>query len=153
MRTLDDFLICSGEWQGTNRVQLGNSEPVHESSSRVVVTPIVRQKLIRVDQTWCWMDQRQIGAMLIGYDRASDTVSLHWVDTFHTSKEVMSCTGSFDPLGKLIVHGSYASPPGPDWGWRIEISWIDGSELRIDMFNIDPSGKEDRGVWASFARV
>jgi hypothetical protein len=53
----------------------------------------------------------------------------------------------------LSVRGSYAAPPGPDWGWRIEIT-PDGRTLRIVMFNIWPDGsREDLAAEASYTRA
>jgi hypothetical protein len=63
----------------------------------------------------------------------------------------MACAGNFNPQGTLIVHGNYPAPPGPDWGWRIEIPVVKEGRLKIDMFNIDPTGKEDGGVWVEFS--
>ncbi len=49
--------------------------------------------------------------------------------------------GQPDPLGSLSVQGTYAAPPGPDWGWRITLSLDEDNWLRLGMVNIFPDGK------------
>ena len=39
----------------------------------------------------------------------------------------MACEGAVEPDWAIAVHGSYAAPPGPDWGWRIFIRPADGT--------------------------
>jgi hypothetical protein len=43
--------------------------------------------------------------------------------------KVMTCRGpvQLDPL--LSVRGYYAAPPGPDWGWRIDLQSAGDSAL------------------------
>jgi len=151
VNAFDKLLASSGAWEGTNRVQVSTGEPMHESPSRIVVTPMLRDTFIRLDQTWTWEGKEQVGAMLIGHNRKSEKASIHWIDTFHNGFKVMACAGNFNPQGTLIVHGNYPAPPGPDWGWRIEIPVVKEGRLKIDMFNIDPTGKEDGGVWVEFS--
>ena len=50
------------------------------------------------------------------------------------------------------LHGTYAAPPGPDWGWRITIRSGSASELQIIMHNISPEGQEDLAVQANYQR-
>jgi hypothetical protein len=151
MNAFDKLLKCSGTWEGATRLQSSAGEPMHESPSLMVVTPILRDTFIRLDQTWTWEGKEQLGSMLIGYDRESQTANLHWIDTFHNGPRVMACTGKINPQGTLIVHGNYPAPPGPDWGWRIEIPMMNERRIKIDMSNIDPTGKEDGGVWTEFS--
>jgi hypothetical protein len=151
MNAFDKLLTCTGTWEGVTRLQFSAAEPMHESPSLIVVTPLLRGTFIRLDQTWTWEGKEQLGSLLIGHDPKSQTATLHWIDTFHNGLRVMACAGNFNAQGALIVLGSYPAPPGPDWGWRIEIPTIKERRIKIDMFNIDPTGKEDGGVWAEFA--
>jgi hypothetical protein len=68
-------------------------------------------------------------------------------------KKVMACQGSAQDGGTLSVRGSYAAPPGPDWGWKIDISPDSGQRIRISHFNIDPDGKEHPAVIGLNSRV
>jgi hypothetical protein len=66
----------------------------------------------------------------------------------------MACSGRKTGGPTLSVRGSYAAPPGPDWGWRIDVI-AGGEKLRIVMFNVWPQehgGKEDLAVEAVYAR-
>ena len=51
------------------------------------------------------------------------------------------------------MRGSYAAPPGPDWGWRIAIRPGDGSALAIVMHNVTPGGEEAVAVEATYKRA
>jgi len=42
--------------------------------------------------------------------------------------------------------GSYAAPPGPDWGWRTVIEIPDDDSFRMVMYNVSPEGKEELAV-------
>jgi hypothetical protein len=55
----------------------------------------------------------------------------------------------------LSVRGTYAAPPGPDWGWRIDVT-PGGEGLRVIMHNVWPEeqgGKEELAVEAVYARA
>src|SRR5947207_489920 len=120
MNGFDSLLNCSGAWEGHNRVQPTPDDPVNESSSRLVVTPVLRDTFIRLDQTWSWNETPQSGSLLIGYARKSNAASIHWIDTWHNGTRVMPLIGECDPSGVLIARGHFAVDDGPDWGWRIE---------------------------------
>jgi hypothetical protein len=53
----------------------------------------------------------------------------------------------------IDVRGSYAAPPGPNWGWRTVIETPDDDSLRIVMYNVSPEGKEDLAVDAVYRRA
>jgi hypothetical protein len=65
---------------------------------------------------------------------------------------IMNFTGTCDEQGTVRVLGSYAAPPGPDWGWRIEIEPAAGS-WTLRMFNITPDGQEVLAVEATLSRI
>jgi len=68
--------------------------------------------------------------------------------------KVMACSGRSSPEGTIALRGCYAAPPGPDWGWRIEITPDEKMGLRLVMFNIRPDGKhEELAVNARYQRV
>lgn len=66
--------------------------------------------------------------------------------------KAMDCHGAVAEGNRIAVQGSYAFPPGPDWGWRIEITPEDGCSLRVLMFNISPDGHSQPAVEASYTR-
>ncbi|HSK76202.1 MAG TPA: DUF1579 family protein, partial [Thermoanaerobaculia bacterium] len=95
----------------------------------------------------------QEGSLLIGFNKKTETITAHWIDSFHNGNNVMACTGPKPDGPSLSVQGSYAAPPGPDWGWRIRIT-PDGDALRIVMHNLWPEGgQEDLAVEATYTRV
>jgi Protein of unknown function (DUF1579) len=153
MKALDGLAGCAGSWRGTNTLQDPNSNTPEDSSSSATVTPVLGGKFVRLDYTWSYRGAPQEGSLLIGFDTQADQVTAHWVDTWHMSDKVMACVGPRPDSAILSVRGSYAAPPGPDWGWRIEIT-PDGRTLRIVMFNIWPDGsREDLAAEASYTRA
>jgi len=152
MNAFEKMLACAGTWEGINRVKTAAAEPSDESTSRVIVTPVLRDTFIHFDHTWSWKGEPQIGAMLIGYSPNSGAASIHWIDTWHNGRRVMPLVGAFNEDGILVANGSFPVKDGPDWGWRIEIEVNDGG-LRIEMFCLDPGGKRDGGVLGNFRRV
>ncbi len=69
----------------------------------------------------------------------------------------MLCEGDIQPDGAARVKGSYAAPPGPDWGWRITIKPPinapgSGESFRMTMHNITPDGEEMLAVEAAYTR-
>ena len=63
----------------------------------------------------------------------------------------MACEGAVEPDGAIAVRGSYAAPPGPDWGWRIVIRPAGKPALHIVMYNVTPGGQEALAVEATYA--
>ena len=54
--------------------------------------------------------------------------------------------------GSVSIQGSYAAPPGPDWGWRILIEPRQADSFWMVMYNISPEGREALAVEATYAR-
>jgi hypothetical protein len=80
-------------------------------------------------------------------------VTAHWIDTWHMGDKVMACRGTPGSNGEISVQGSYAVPPGPDWGWRTIIRPQENQSLQIIMFNIWPDGREELAVETDYTRV
>ena len=76
-----------------------------------------------------------------------------WVDSWHMSDKVMTCEGASPDAVSLEVRGSYAAPPGPDWGWRTVIETAEDDLLRMVMYNISPEGTEYLAVEADYRRA
>jgi len=151
MSNLNQILACAGPWQGANRLYTSPQCAADESPSTLTVTPLLRGTFVRLDQTWAWEGKPQEGSLLIGFDSDAKQVALHWIDTFHMSRKVMVCSGVLRGDGVIEVRGGYAAPPGPDWGWRIEIMAEPPARIEIRMFNIDPAGQEALAVLATYA--
>lgn len=147
---VQSLLRHAGVWHGINRLYLDPNGPPDESDSRLVITPLLGDRFVRIDQTWSWQGKPQEGSMLVGFDSDVRQASLHWIDTFHLGRKVMACTGAPGQSELLDVLGSYSAPPGPDWGWRITIELNGQDKLQIRMFNIEPDGKPQLAVHASY---
>jgi len=139
-----------GYWVGRNRLWLSPNEPVRESETTAFVASIAQGKFITLQYTWTYEDQPQDGFLVIGQEGRSNLVKAVWIDSWHMGNQSMQCQGSLDPQGSLSVLGSYAAPPGPDWGWRIIIDPGEDNTLRIVMMNISPEGKEELAVEANY---
>ncbi len=152
MSALDGLAACAGRWQGTSTLQDPHAGIADESASTATVTPVLDGRFVRVDYTWGYQGQPQEGSLLIGLQKKAGTVTGHWIDSFHNGDKVMACSGPASDDGTLTVRGSYAAPPGPDWGWRIDLT-PGGDTLRIVHHNVWPEGKEELAVDSSYTRA
>ena len=110
---------------------------------------------VRVDYTWSYQGKPQQGSILFSTDDATGAVTARWTDTWHTGNQPMVCSGRKTGGPTLSVRGSYAAPPGPDWGWRIDVT-PDGDRLRIVMHNVWPQelgGEEELAAEALYQRA
>ena len=154
MSLLDDWIACAGSWRGVSTLQdpeLGIGE---ESPSTVKVTPVLVGRFVRLDYTWSYRGQPQEGSLLIGFEKGEETITAHWIDTWHMSDKVMACRGPRPDGPTLALLGSYPAPPGADWGWRIELTVEPEGTLRLVMYNLWPEGgREDLAVEATYTRT
>jgi hypothetical protein len=150
MSILDTLSTCAGHWRGTNRLLDPTHNLAEDSAGTAAVTPLLGGRFVRLDYTWEYQGKPQEGSLLIGFDPKTETASAHWIDSWHMGRQVMACSGTGGD-GRLAVTGSYAAPPGPDWGWRIEIT-PEGEGLVLVMYNIWPEGREDLAVEARYGR-
>lgn len=152
MSILDSLAACAGRWVGTSRLQDPHAGLSEESPSTATVQSVCGGRFIRLDYTWAYRGSPQEGSLLIGYDKGASEATAHWIDTWHMGDKVMTCRGTAEPSGQISVRGSYAAPPGPDWGWRITIT-PHGEALRMVMHNVTPEGQEEVAVEAEYERV
>jgi hypothetical protein len=150
MSVHENLTACAGSWKGTNRLQDPNTNAPDESPSTATVTSILGDTFVRLDYTWAHQGQPQEGSLLIGGEGTS--VTAYWIDTWHMGHKVMACQGVAESDGRISVRGSYAAPPGPDWGWRINLIPNRGQMLGVIMFNISPEGREELAVEAAYSR-
>lgn len=150
MTAFDQLKSCAGDWRGESQLVLSPGRPAEVSESTMAVTPILQGRFVRVEQTWSRNNAEQQGVLLVGFDPKSGALSGHWVDTFHMGHAVMALAGSSTDGDTLDLLGSYAAPPGPDWGWRIVVEPKPNETLGITMFNIDPEGQEALAVKAEY---
>jgi hypothetical protein len=151
MDPFDALRAAAGNWRGTSTLQDPHAGVADESPSTATVVPT--QDGARLAYTWSYRGEPQEGSILFGTDGAA--VTARWADTWHTGNRPMVCSGPTPDGRTLSVRGTYAAPPGPDWGWRIDV--LPGGEaLRVVMHNTWPEergGREDLAVEAVYARA
>ena len=64
-------------------------------------------------------------------------------------RAVMALAGTDADCARIRLQGSYAAPPGPDWGWRIALD-VTQTSLTLSMTNIFPDGREQAAVEAGY---
>ena len=152
MSGLDRLAACAGRWQGSNRLHDPHTDAPEDSTATVVLATLLGGRFIRLDYTWSYRGAAQEGSLLIGYQSDHGKVTAHWIDSWHMSEGVMACEGAVEAEGTIAVRGSYAAPPGPDWGWRIVLRPSDEAALHVVMSNVTPDGQEALAVEATYAR-
>lgn len=150
MSAFDRLIEAAGSWRGTNRLFNPHSGQAEESDSTAEVAPLLGGRFIRIDYTWSYQGAPQQGSMLFGRDRAANGYTYHWIDSWHMSDGAMNSRGA-EAEAEIDVRGTYAAPPGPDWGWRTVIR-PGADSLDILMFNVSPDGQEYPAVEAEYRR-
>jgi Protein of unknown function (DUF1579) len=142
-----------GNWTGTNLLRLNwLTPPNHLSPTSLTVAPVAKGKFLSFTYDWSHENVAQEGLLVLGHDREDGVVTAAWIDSWHMTSKILTCMGSIDRHGAIDVRGSYAAPPGPDWGWRIVISVQSGGQLQITMYNCSPEGVEELAVQANYER-
>lgn len=143
-----------GSWTGTNCLHDPHTGFPDESPSDLVIVSEGNAP-IKMTYSWVYMGDNQTGSFEIRFDKDFNQGTLDFKDTWHTGETGIPCQGTIDPLGKMNFLGSYAAPPGPDWGWRILLyppHTDERERLSVQMFNIEPDGTEEIAVEALYHR-
>ncbi len=152
MSGLQSLLMLAGTWAGKNRLQLSPTTVPDVSDSTLTVTPVLKDRFVRLDYTWRFGHAPQEGCFILGFDSGTKEASAFWIDSFHMGEKGMDLRGTVDGEGQIHLVGSYKAPPGPDWGWRTVI--IPNSDnLRLVSYNISPNGEEDLAVEGDFTKA
>lgn len=152
MTPVESLATLAGTWAGTSTLHDPHTGRPEPSDSALTVTPILGGRFVRLDYTWAHNGKPHEGSLLVGHDPAAGVTTAHWIDSWHMGRAVMACTGRADGVG-LAVRGTYPAPPGPDWGWRIDLTPT-AAGLRLVMHNVFPAeqgGAEQVAVEADYA--
>lgn len=142
-----------GDWSGTNHLHLSWLTPSdYHSSSQMAIAAVAHEKFLTLMYTWSHENKAHEGLLVLGYDAAQQVATASWLDSWHMSSKLMSCTGTIDERGEIAVKGYYEAPPDPDWGWRIVIA-VRNEALRMTMYNCTPAGEEELAVQADYVRA
>jgi hypothetical protein len=146
------FLGWAGDVAGLIHLLESPDAAGEDSRSTLEIGPALGERFVHLDQRWSYHGKPQQGTLLVGFDPESNIASVHWIDTWHMGHKVMACSGRMTDHGGVDVRGSYAAPPGPDWGWRITIDAVPKTRIDIMMFNVNPAdGGEQLAVRGTFA--
>jgi Protein of unknown function (DUF1579) len=153
MSVSGSFRALTGSFRGRKKLWVRPGEPVRESESSAQVSVAANGKFLHISYTWKEGELQQ-GLLIIGVEDDGQTVSAAWIDSWHNGDRMMVCRGGKTPSGGWSVRGSYPAPPGPDWGWRIEIQPGSGSDKwQLSMFNATPDGQEMLAVEVNYLRT
>lgn len=140
-----------GDWVGTKQLYFSPPPaPALSSPSKLSVTPVAGGSFLQFNYDWTYEGETQAGLLLFGVEE-ENAASAAWVDSFHMSSKIMFSTGTA-ASGSADLRGTYAAPPGPDWGWRTAIRPVSANQLQVLMHNISPDGQEDLAVQIDYTR-
>jgi hypothetical protein len=141
-----------GRWTGDNTVWLEpGTDPLRSSASAEVSLEAEGQALC-LRYAWAEGGKPQSGILLLVGDAAMNAWAGSWTDSWHFAHQLMDCRGSGDG-NAVSVRGTYAAPPGPDWGWRLVLEAGDADRCTLRMYNSTPDGHEALAVETPLARL
>lgn len=150
LKSLHEALL--GDWSGEKSLWFDpKARPHAVCASTLSVAPEALGQFLALRYRWSFESKPQEGLLLVGNDNSQDAVSAAWVDSFHSSGAVMKFSGSASADGFSVL-GSYAAPPGPDWGWSITLKLVDATRLEVLMHNIEPGKPPERAVLLVWTR-
>lgn len=141
-----------GEWTGINRLWVTPDEPARESETTASTTLAAQGRFLALRYTWTDEGRPQDGEMLIGLDPKRKQVHAAWIDSWHMGDRFMVLAGEPREDEAIVVRGTYEAPPGPDWGWRIEIRPEAEDAFELLMYNLSPESEEVLAVEATYSR-
>jgi hypothetical protein len=116
------------------------------------INTIGQDQFSEIRYSWADEGQPQEGRLILGEESKQNIIQAVWFDTWHMRDQFMVCKGSANDHGVVSVQGTYAAPPGPDWGWQITIEPKDKNEFRFLMHNITPEGEKELAVEVAYSR-
>ena len=144
-----------GRWTGTTHLHLPWLPAPRDhsaSESTAEVTLVVGGAFVSIAYAWTYEEHPQEGLLLLNHEAAHDVVHAVWMDTWHMRERPLYSAGTRQADGAIAVVGSYEAPPGPDWGWRTELT-TEGEGWRLVMHNVSPEGDASLAVDARYVRA
>jgi Protein of unknown function (DUF1579) len=152
MTTLGQLEKLFGTWSGNSWLWLTPDEDPLECLSTADIGPICQGQFVRTSYTWEIGGKPQDGVMIFGVDADASLANAVWLDSWHMARQIMVCDCIRNETCVVIMTGTYPAPPGPDWGWRIEIQSSLRDSFTIRMFNISPEGQDALAVLGEYQR-
>lgn len=141
-----------GDWAGHNKLWFDPTQSAIECDTAAEIRGEAAGRVLRISYTWTFDGKPCAGVLLIGDDAKAGRCDAAWSDSFHNGDRLMPLSGPNAGDGVVSVDGSYAAPPGPDWGWRITLEHPSPDAFVMRMYNITPDGTAALAVEASYAR-
>jgi hypothetical protein len=113
---------------------------------------VAQGRFAELHYTWSFDGEPQDGLVVLGAEPEGDTARAIWLDSWHMQDQFMVCAGTVADDGSVTLKGSYAAPPGPDWGWQIDLVPKPDDTFQLLMYNITPQGESALAVKATYAR-
>ncbi len=152
MSALKRFDKLVGQWKGTSQLWLSPQDEAQESDTTSSIALQGMGKFVAVEYTWSYKGDPQEGFLLLGTDKEGNLVRGVWIDSWHNGHVIMLLNGPVREDGIISVQGSYAAPPGPDWGWKIDLDPGQAGLYKIVMYNIPPEKQPELAVIMSYTR-
>lgn len=154
MSTPTPLATHAGRWRGTSRLLMPwATPPEHHAESTAELSLVAGGRYVTIAYTWAYDGKPCEGFLLVGRERKRDVAHASWVDSWHQGERPMTCEGTVDDAGAVVVRGSYPAPPGPDWGWRIVVDAPDDAHLAVVMYNVTPEGEESLAFENRYVRA
>ncbi len=134
-----------GRWSGDNTVWLGPGTDPLRSTATAQVSLEAEGQALGMRYAWAEGGKPQSGILLIVGDATLSAWAGAWTDSWHYAHQLMDVRGTGGG-NAVSVHGTYAAPPGPDWGWRLVLEPGDADRCTLRMFNRTPDGAEALAV-------
>lgn len=142
-----------GDWRGPSNLWMNPAEPPIPSEWTASVARVACGQFLAISYAWEFNGDRKEGVLTFGLNGDSEKAGASWLDSWHMANQIMVCDRKMREDGSVAMLGNYAAPPGPDWGWRIEIHpGGDADSFVLKMFNITPDGEEAPAVQTDFVR-
>ena len=142
----------TGNWRGSGTlIRPWVTPPESEYDSTAFISAAARN-FLKLEYTWQVDGGQQDGVMLLAENKKDGSCSTVWVDSWHMNETFLISKGSRGSDGDITVVGSWAAPPGPDWGWKTIIRLPGDDSLEILMYNVTPAGEEALAVHNTYRR-
>jgi hypothetical protein len=121
-------------------------------SAASATVSVTARDFVTIAYTWSDGDAPQSGLLLLGGTSDPEGAMAVWLDSWHSAPAWMTLSGNVGDDDVVGPTGSYAAPPGPDWGWQIHIDPGDGKSGRITMHNVMPGEAAYEAVEVTYDR-
>jgi hypothetical protein len=142
-----------GRWRGTVATWFEPGTPAVTSEVDATIRAVLDGRSVVHEYRSQVREAQADGMAVLGRDLGTGRHCVSWIDTFHTSGDVMTLSADDRPVDDGVsVVGAYAAA-NELWRWRITYSMSGADVLKVAHFNIAPDGTEMAAVEALHRRV